>query len=58
MGHQGYVTNRVKAPEDLLVKRKVIDGDQWNNDCRQIRVPDLPVECRLIAYHRSWDLPR
>lgn len=53
--HHGDVTNRIKALEDYLVKRKIIDGDQWCNRAEIERVPDLAAECRITAYHRGWD---
>lgn len=55
ISHQGDVTNRIKALEDYLVEKKITDGDQWVNHASIERVPDLPVECRVTAYHRSWD---
>lgn len=55
ISHRGDVTNRIKALEDFLVERKIVDGDQWCNHASIERVPDLPAECRVTAYHRSWD---
>jgi len=55
ISHQGDVTNRIKALEDYLVAKKIVDGDQWCNRAEIERVTDLPVECRVTAYHRSWD---
>lgn len=55
ISHQGDVTNRIKALEDYLVAKKIVDGDQWCNRAEIERVPDLPAACRVTAFHRSWD---
>ena len=55
ISHQGDVTNRIKALEDYLVASRIVDGDQWCNRAEIERVPDLAAQCRVTAYHRSWD---
>lgn len=55
LSHHGDVTNRIKALEDFLVAKKITDGDQWCNRAEVERTPELPAECRVTAYHRSWD---
>lgn len=37
MDHRGDIDNRTKAVLDLLVKHKVIDGDQWVNELHVYR---------------------
>jgi hypothetical protein len=42
ISHQGDITNRVKALEDLIVSTiPGIPGDQWVNDSRVIRNRDI-----------------
>ena len=50
--HQGDVTNRIKALEDLLVAWNVTVGDQWNDRCTVERDRTLEVECRVIIYRK------
>lgn len=50
--HQGDVTNRIKALEDLLVAWNVTVGDQWNDRCVVERDRTLDVECRVIIYRK------
>lgn len=50
--HQGDVTNRIKALEDLLVAWKITVGDQWNDRCVVERDRTLDVDCRVIIYRK------
>lgn len=46
MDHRGDIDNRTKAVLDLLVKHKVIDGDQWVNELHVYRDRSVP-ECTV-----------
>ena len=50
--HQGDVTNRIKAVEDLIVKHNITCGDQWNDRCVVDRDRTLDVDCRVIIYRK------
>ena len=52
LDHGSDISNRAKAPEDLLVKGKITPGDQWMNDGRVIRdrtIPQLTVRIRVFS---------
>lgn len=55
LNHQGDITNRIKALEDLLVSSGATIGDQWNDRALVERDRTIPSDCRLVIYRQVMD---